>query len=68
MPLILEDAENGLPILARQMISNLWERIKMTNEHILFYDRELRKQARLNTVAKRLLTTLECDDGKKSVR
>jgi transposase len=56
IPLILEDATNGLPMLARQMISNLWERIKIANEQILFYDRELRKQAHHNATAKRLLT------------
>jgi transposase len=56
IPLILEDADNGLPMLARQMITNLWERINIANEQILFYDRELGKQARHNPVSKRLLT------------
>ena len=56
IPLILEDADNGLPMLARQMITNLWERIKVANEQVLFYDRELGKQARRNPVSKRLLT------------
>lgn len=56
IPLILEDADNGLPMLARQMITNLWERIKIASEQILFYDRELRRQARHHPVAKRLLT------------
>jgi transposase len=56
IPLILEDADNGLPMLARQIITNLWERIKIANEQVLFYDRELGKQARHNPVSKRLLT------------
>jgi len=56
IPLLLEDADNGLPLLARQIITNLWDRIKITSEHILSYDRELAKQARHNPVAKRLLT------------
>lgn len=56
IPLILEDANNGLPTLARQIISNLWERIKIANEQILFYDRELFRQAHHHAVAKRLLT------------
>jgi transposase len=43
-------------MLARQMITNLWERIKVANEQVLFYDRELGKQARHNPVSKRLLT------------
>jgi transposase len=56
IPLILEDAENGLPMLARHMIQNLWQKIKQANEEILFYDRELSKQARHNPNAKRLMT------------
>ncbi len=56
IPLLLEDAENGLPFLARQLIANLWDRIKMASEQILFFDRELAKQARHNPVAKRLLS------------
>lgn len=56
IPLILEDANNGLPMLARQMISNLWDRIKIANEQILFYDRELFRQTHHHAVAKRLLT------------
>lgn len=43
-------------MLARQMISNLWDRIKIANEQVLFYDRELHKQAHHHPVAKRLLT------------
>lgn len=56
IPLLLEDAGNGLPPLARQMIANLWERIKIASEQILSYDRELAKQVRHNPVAKRLMT------------
>lgn len=56
IPLILEDAENGLPDLARQMIHNLWQRILQTNEQILMYDRELARLVREDNVAKRLMT------------
>ena len=56
IPLLLEDADNGLPALARQIITNVWDRIKNAREQILFYDRELAKQVKLNPVAKRLLT------------
>ncbi|MES2824242.1 MAG: IS110 family transposase, partial [Pseudomonadota bacterium] len=56
IPLLLEDADNGLPIAARQIILNLWDRIKIANEHILSYDRELRKQAHHHPVSKRLMT------------
>lgn len=31
IPFTLEDAENGLPDLARQMINNLWQRIQQAN-------------------------------------
>jgi transposase len=40
---ILEDAENGLPMVARRVIDNLWQRIKHANEQIQDYDRELAK-------------------------
>ena len=56
IPLLLEDADNGLPALARQIITNVWDRIKNAREQILFYDRELAKQVKHNPVAKRLLT------------
>jgi len=53
---ILEDADNKLPHLAREMTSNLWLRIKQANEQILSYDRALSKQVREDSVAKRLMT------------
>lgn len=53
---ILEDAENGLPHLARQMIDNLWQRVKQANEQILSYDRALAQQVREDNVAQRLMT------------
>lgn len=56
IPSLLEDADNALPHLARTMIANIWARIKIANEEILGYDRELGKQARHNPIAKRLMT------------
>lgn len=53
---ILEDAENGLPHLARKMIDNLWQRIKQANEQILEYDRALAQQVREDKIAQRLMT------------
>ena len=38
---ILEDAENGLPMIARGVIDDLWQRIKQANEPIDGYNREL---------------------------
>lgn len=56
IPFILEDAENGLPDLARQMINNLWQRIQQANSQILEYDRELARLVREDVMAKRLMT------------
>ena len=56
IPFILEDAENGLPDLARQMINNLWQRIQQANSQILEYDRELARLVRENKTAKQLMT------------
>ena len=56
IPFILEDAENGLPDLARQMIHHLWERIKLANEELLAYDRELSRLVRKDRMAQRLMT------------
>jgi len=53
---ILEDAENGLPMLARRVIDNLWQRIKQANEQIREYDRELAQLVKESTVAKRIMT------------
>lgn len=53
---ILEDADNKLAHLAREMTSTLWLRIKQANEQILTYDRALSKQVREDSVAKRLMT------------
>ena len=53
---ILEDADNKLPTIARQMINDLWQRIKQANEQILSYDRALAQQVREDTVAQRLMT------------
>ena len=56
IPGILEDGENGLPHLARQIIDHLWQRICQTNEQILAYDRELSRLVRDDHVARRLMT------------
>jgi transposase len=56
IPEILEDAENGLPMIARRVIDNLWQRIKQANEQIHGYDRELAQLVKENPVAKRLMT------------
>lgn len=53
---ILEDAENGLPMMARGIIDDLWQRIKQANEHINGYDRELSQLVKANPVARQIMT------------
>ena len=53
---VLEDAENGLSMLARRIIDNLWQRIKQANEQIHEYDRELAQLVKDSPVAKRIMT------------
>ena len=56
LPDILEDAQNNLPSLARQMVSKVWQRIKLANEEILEYDRLMSQLVREDDNAKRLMT------------
>jgi transposase len=56
IPSILEDGENGLPMLARRMIDDLWQRLQQTNQQVLAYDRELAQLVRTDERAKRLMT------------
>ena len=56
IPDILEDAENGFPALARQIVHDSWQRYKQLNEKILAHDRELAALVRQDTVGKRLMT------------
>ena len=53
---VLEDAENGLPMLARRVIDDLWQRIKQANEHIQSYDRELALLVKENPMAKLIMS------------
>lgn len=57
IPDILEDAENGLPMLARKLLHDTWLRLKTCNQQILTYDRELTHLVRDSEPAKRLMTT-----------
>ncbi len=41
VPDILEDAENGIPFLARELLSDLMNNIRHLNEEILRYDRKV---------------------------
>jgi transposase len=56
IPRILEDAENGLPALARRLLHDVYLRLHAMNEQLLAYDRELEHLARGSETAKRLMT------------
>ncbi len=53
---ILEDADNGLPALARELLNDLWQSIHTMNDEILKYDRRLYALAQQMKDAKRLLS------------
>ena len=53
---ILEEAENSLPMIARRVIDNLWQRIKQANGQIEGYNRELAQLVKESTVARQIMT------------
>jgi transposase len=53
---ILEDAENNLPFLARELLNDLWQSINGLNDEILKYDRKLYALANRMEDAKRLMS------------
>lgn len=55
IPGILEDAENGLPGLARRLLADLYQRIQALNQQVLAYDREIESLARQSEPARRLM-------------
>jgi len=56
IPSILEDAENGLPDLARQLIHELWQRYRVAHDQVLQADRSLAALVRDSEPAQRLMT------------
>jgi transposase len=56
IPRILEDAENGLPMLARRLLHDVSLRLNAMNEQMLAYDRELEHVARESEAAHRLMS------------
>ena len=56
IPDILEDADNGLPGLARRLLHDIYQRIQALNQQILAYDREIENLARHSEAAQRLMT------------
>lgn len=55
LPRILEDAENGLPALAREVLCGLLEQLREVDRHIGAYDRKLRELAEASEPAQRLM-------------
>ena len=55
MPRILEDAENGLPSLAREVLAGLLEQFRELDRRIPQYDCKIRELARQSEPARRLL-------------
>lgn len=55
MPLILEDAENGLPVSARLAINEYWEDWQRANQQVLRLEKEKLKELNKIDAAKELL-------------
>jgi transposase len=55
LPGILEDAENGLPVLAREVLSGLLEQLREAETRISAYDRQIRELAEASEPARRLM-------------
>ena len=53
---ILEDAENGLPQLARELLTDVWLSIQGLNQEILKYDRKLYALSKQMPAAKLLMS------------
>ncbi len=52
---ILEDAENGLPVLVREVLCGLLEQLREADKRILAYDRQIRALAEASELARRLM-------------
>ena len=55
LPGILEDAENGLPALAREVLCGLLEQLREADLRISSYDRQIRALAEASEPARRLM-------------
>lgn len=55
IPGILEDAENGLPVLAREVLSGLIEQVRELDGRVAAYDRQIRALAEASEPARRLM-------------
>lgn len=55
LPRILQDADNGLPCLAREVLSGLLDQLRELDKHVTKYDVALRVLARQSEPARRLM-------------
>lgn len=55
LPRLLEDAENGLPALAREVLAGLLEQFREFDQHIHRYDTHIRALAQASAPARRLM-------------
>jgi transposase len=55
LPQLLEDAENGLPALAREVIAGLLEQLRELDQRIQRYDLKIRELAQQSEPARRLM-------------
>jgi transposase len=55
LPCILEDAENGVPALAREVLCGLLEQLREADQRIGAYDRQIRALAEASEPARRLM-------------
>jgi len=55
LPGVLEDAENALPTLAREVLSGLLEQLRAADVRISAYDRQIRALAEASEPARRLM-------------
>jgi len=55
LPDILEDAENGLPALARETLADLMEQLRHWDERVAHYDRQIEQLAAKSEPAQRLM-------------
>lgn len=55
MPRILEDADNGVPDLARELFHDLYRRLRELDEYVHAYDHRLKRLARDMEPAQRLM-------------
>lgn len=54
LPAILEDADNDLTVLTRQMFAELYEHLVVLDERIAHYDRQIQQLPRVSSPSCRL--------------